>query len=326
VDRKEALTILGIEAENPTHEEINDAYRTMALLNHPDAHQNNQKLKDAAEHQMRRINEARDYLIKGRSAEPRARRQPEPTAEPKTDRTAGQTTGTAGTTGSDRGNTSAGGSSKSASDRAKTGTDSGQKTAGDRANASSGNGSKTTSSKAGTTSDASTKSSTRDGAAASNAASSKDSASTHAGGSIHQQHQAAVEKRYNRAVAWLALAIIFAIVYADGFLGYSYVTSITVRYGEPLAVLLAFSSCLISTTIIATAMTDYQKTWLCWIGGIVLMLILGPFGELLAMFVSALVSAETNPNTGLVLIAAVAVLAAVVFMHAAKKARLRKKA
>lgn|GEM_PF-6083256 len=78
--------------------------------------------------------------------------------------------------------------------------------------------------------------------------------------------------------------------------------------------------------IVATAMTDYQKTWRCWIGGIASTPILDPFGELPALFVPTFASAEASTNAGLVLIAAVVLLAAAVFMHAVRKARLRKKA
>lgn len=55
-------------------------------------------------------------------------------------------------------------------------------------------------------------------------------------------------------------------------------------------------------------MTDYQKTWRRWIGGIASTPILDPFGELPALFVSPFASMETNPSTDLVLIAAVVLL------------------
>lgn len=61
--RDEALTTLGLD-EGATREEIQIAHRELAQMLHPDKFSENKRLRSRAEQQMKRINEARDVLLK----------------------------------------------------------------------------------------------------------------------------------------------------------------------------------------------------------------------------------------------------------------------
>lgn len=61
--RDEALTMLGLD-EGATREEIQIAHRELAQMLHPDKFSENKRLRSRAEQQMKRINEARDVLLK----------------------------------------------------------------------------------------------------------------------------------------------------------------------------------------------------------------------------------------------------------------------
>ena len=61
--RDEALTTLGLD-EGATCEEIQIAHRELAQMLHPDKFSENKRLRSRAEQQMKRINEARDVLLK----------------------------------------------------------------------------------------------------------------------------------------------------------------------------------------------------------------------------------------------------------------------
>ena len=62
--RDEAWQVLGL-AEGASREEVSLAYRELAQMLHPDKFGENKRLRARAEQQMRRINEARDVLLKG---------------------------------------------------------------------------------------------------------------------------------------------------------------------------------------------------------------------------------------------------------------------
>lgn len=62
--RDEALQVLGVRAD-ASRDEIALAYRELAQMLHPDKFGENKRLRARAEQQMRRINEARDVLLKG---------------------------------------------------------------------------------------------------------------------------------------------------------------------------------------------------------------------------------------------------------------------
>lgn len=62
--RDEAWQVLGL-AEGASREEVSLAYRELAQMLHPDKFGENTRLRARAEQQMRRINEARDVLLKG---------------------------------------------------------------------------------------------------------------------------------------------------------------------------------------------------------------------------------------------------------------------
>lgn len=62
--RDEAWQVLGL-AEGSSREEVSLAYRELAQMLHPDKFGENKRLRARAEQQMRRINEARDVLLKG---------------------------------------------------------------------------------------------------------------------------------------------------------------------------------------------------------------------------------------------------------------------
>lgn len=61
--RDEALTTLGLD-EGATREEIQIAHRELVQMLHPDKFSENKRLRSRAEQQMKRINEARDVLLK----------------------------------------------------------------------------------------------------------------------------------------------------------------------------------------------------------------------------------------------------------------------
>jgi curved DNA-binding protein CbpA len=63
MDKATARALLGIDDENPTKKQVNEAYRNAARLNHPDNYAGDEKLKEHAERQMRLINEARQVLL-----------------------------------------------------------------------------------------------------------------------------------------------------------------------------------------------------------------------------------------------------------------------
>ena len=68
--REEALGVLGLGAD-AGRDEISAAYRELAQMLHPDKFGENKRLRARAEQQMRRINEARDVLLKGPLTTPR---------------------------------------------------------------------------------------------------------------------------------------------------------------------------------------------------------------------------------------------------------------
>lgn len=63
--RSEALQVLGLSGD-ASDDEVALAYRELAQMLHPDKFGENKRLRARAEQQMRRINEARDVLLKGR--------------------------------------------------------------------------------------------------------------------------------------------------------------------------------------------------------------------------------------------------------------------
>jgi len=63
MNRSEALRILGLE-EDVSENEIKIAYRELAQILHPDKYATNRKLAARAEEQLKRVNEAYDYLRK----------------------------------------------------------------------------------------------------------------------------------------------------------------------------------------------------------------------------------------------------------------------
>lgn len=62
--RDEALSVLGVEP-GASREEIAAAHRELAQMLHPDKFGENKRLRARAEQQMKRINVARDVLLKG---------------------------------------------------------------------------------------------------------------------------------------------------------------------------------------------------------------------------------------------------------------------
>lgn len=62
--RDEALQVLGVRPD-ASRDEVALAYRELAQMLHPDKFGENKRLRARAEQQMRRINEARDVLLKG---------------------------------------------------------------------------------------------------------------------------------------------------------------------------------------------------------------------------------------------------------------------
>lgn len=64
MSRETALALLGLTEEELTPQAIKKAYRNAMQLNHPDRHPNDENLRKYAEEQCRRINEARDVLMK----------------------------------------------------------------------------------------------------------------------------------------------------------------------------------------------------------------------------------------------------------------------
>lgn len=65
MNRSEALQVLGLSG-GASDDEVALAYRELAQMLHPDKFGENKRLRARAEQQMRRINEARDVLLKGR--------------------------------------------------------------------------------------------------------------------------------------------------------------------------------------------------------------------------------------------------------------------
>ncbi|WP_297183325.1 J domain-containing protein [uncultured Enorma sp.] len=68
--RDEALSVLGLEP-GVSRAEILAAYRELAQMLHPDKFGENKRLRARAEQQMKRINEARDVLLKAAGASSR---------------------------------------------------------------------------------------------------------------------------------------------------------------------------------------------------------------------------------------------------------------
>lgn len=62
--RDEALSVLGLEP-GASRAEISSAHRELAQMLHPDKFGENKRLRARAEQQMKRVNEARDALLKG---------------------------------------------------------------------------------------------------------------------------------------------------------------------------------------------------------------------------------------------------------------------
>lgn len=62
--RDEALQVLGLKP-GASCEEVRIAHRELAQMLHPDKFDDNKRLRERAERQMRSINEARDVLLKG---------------------------------------------------------------------------------------------------------------------------------------------------------------------------------------------------------------------------------------------------------------------
>ncbi|WP_308616700.1 J domain-containing protein, partial [uncultured Enorma sp.] len=68
--RDEALSVLGLEP-GASRAEILAAHRELAQMLHPDKFGENKRLRARAEQQMKRINEARDVLLKAAGASSR---------------------------------------------------------------------------------------------------------------------------------------------------------------------------------------------------------------------------------------------------------------
>lgn len=68
--RDEALSVLGLEP-GASRAEISAAHRELAQMLHPDKFGENKRLRARAEQQMKRINEARDVLLKAAGASSR---------------------------------------------------------------------------------------------------------------------------------------------------------------------------------------------------------------------------------------------------------------
>lgn len=64
MSRETALALLGLTEEELAPQAIKKAYRNAMQLNHPDRHPNDENLRKYAEEQCRRINEARDVLMR----------------------------------------------------------------------------------------------------------------------------------------------------------------------------------------------------------------------------------------------------------------------
>lgn len=73
--RDEALSVLGLEPGS-SRAEILAAYRELAQMLHPDKFGENKRLRARAEQQMKRINEARDVLLKAAGTGSRERSAP----------------------------------------------------------------------------------------------------------------------------------------------------------------------------------------------------------------------------------------------------------
>ena len=72
MNRIEALNILGLESD-ATAQEIKEAYRETVQILHPDKFASNQKLQDRATEQFKRMQEAYEYLTKGKGAKESSR-------------------------------------------------------------------------------------------------------------------------------------------------------------------------------------------------------------------------------------------------------------
>lgn len=73
MNRAEALRILGLD-EDATADDIKVAYRETAQILHPDRFASNKKLQDRATEQFKTLQEAYDYLTKGKGASGRSPR------------------------------------------------------------------------------------------------------------------------------------------------------------------------------------------------------------------------------------------------------------
>ncbi|OUO92372.1 molecular chaperone DnaJ [Gordonibacter sp. An230] len=83
MNRTEALRILGL-GDDATAEDIKAAYKETAQILHPDRFAGNKKLQDRATEQFKNLQEAYEYLTKGRGA----RRSSKPGSAARTPRTA----------------------------------------------------------------------------------------------------------------------------------------------------------------------------------------------------------------------------------------------
>lgn len=72
MNRTEALRILGLD-EDATADDIKAAYKETAQILHPDRFASNKKLQDRATEQFKNLQEAYEYLTKGRGARTTAR-------------------------------------------------------------------------------------------------------------------------------------------------------------------------------------------------------------------------------------------------------------
>lgn len=75
MNRTEALRILGLD-EDATSDDIKAAYKETAQILHPDRFASNKKLQDRATEQFKNLQEAYEYLTKGRGARSSGRGEP----------------------------------------------------------------------------------------------------------------------------------------------------------------------------------------------------------------------------------------------------------
>ena len=71
--REQALAVLGL-GTSPTRDEVEQAYRELAQMLHPDKYDSSPRMRERAERQMAQLNDARRVLLDDDPAAPRRRR------------------------------------------------------------------------------------------------------------------------------------------------------------------------------------------------------------------------------------------------------------